>query len=46
MTFPAATCCSGCSDDPVHPSTIILIPNYLTVVGLNETFNNFYATSS
>ncbi len=26
------------------PSTIQLIPNYLTVVGLNETFNNFYAS--
>ncbi|MBN2472500.1 MAG: carbohydrate ABC transporter permease, partial [Anaerolineae bacterium] len=25
------------------PSTIQLIPNYLTVVGLNESFNNFYA---
>ena len=26
------------------PATIILIPNYLTVVGLNEAFNNFYAS--
>ncbi|GAB4571477.1 MAG: hypothetical protein Kow0077_08220 [Anaerolineae bacterium] len=26
------------------PSTIQLIPNYLTVVGLNEAFNNFYAS--
>jgi ABC-type glycerol-3-phosphate transport system permease component len=25
------------------PSTILLIPNYLTVVGLNEAFNTFYA---
>ena len=26
------------------PATIILIPNYLTVVGLNEAFNNFYTS--
>ncbi|NPV68753.1 MAG: carbohydrate ABC transporter permease [Anaerolineae bacterium] len=26
------------------PSTIQLIPNYLTVVSLNEMFNNFYAS--
>ncbi len=26
------------------PSTIQLIPNYLTVVSLNEAFNNFYAS--
>lgn len=26
------------------PSTIQLIPNYLTVVGLNESFNEFYAS--
>ena len=26
------------------PATILLIPNYLTVVGLNEAFNNFYAS--
>jgi ABC-type glycerol-3-phosphate transport system permease component len=45
MTFPGRDLLFGMFLMTLFiPSTIILIPNYLTVVGLNETFNNFYAS--